>query len=338
ELRDVRATAIAQGGTPSIPMLPRNAISNILRGRIEELTGMALLGQGKTTEAVAALRRAVSVLPEKSLYWRTAQWRLGTALATSGQERDALAAYIKGYNSQSPDPARRAVIEALYTKVNGSSAGLDAQVGSAPARAATFEATNANSPASSTSTPAPTETPAPATPAVAATPEPSPLRTPDAAVSPTQTPEPSTSATPQTSATPAASPEPSAIATTTPAAPAPSNANAEPNAPAASPVEAKQTRVSENGCALVLSASALELSHSGGSASVVARLEGSDKLADVRAATTNWSDIIVLREPQGSAGTNSLKFTITSISKTGGNFIVNFKSPCGAHAMTVTVR
>jgi hypothetical protein len=108
ELRDVRANAIAQGGTPSVPTLPRNAISNILRGRIEELTGLALLGQGKTAEAVAALRRAVSVLPEKSLYWRMAQWRLGTALASSsGQERDALAAYIKSYNPQSPDPARR---------------------------------------------------------------------------------------------------------------------------------------------------------------------------------------------------------------------------------------
>jgi tetratricopeptide (TPR) repeat protein len=346
ELREVRASAIAQGGTPSVPTLPRNAISNILRGRIEELTGMALLGQGKTSEAVAALRRAVSVLPEKSLYWRTAQWRLGTALATSGQERDALAAYIKSYNPQSPDPARRAVIEALYTKVNGSSAGLEAQVGNAPARAATFEATNANSPTSSAATPAPTvtttptETPASATPAaVRATPEPSPLSTPDAPVAPTP------DASPE--ATPAASPEPTPIVTTTPPdpssapspAPTPSNANSEPNAPAASPVEAKPTRVSRNGCSLVLSASALELSHSGGSASVIVSLEGSNtNLAGIRAATTNWSDIIVLREPQGSADTNSLKFTITSISKTSGNFTVKFNSPCGAHEMTVTVK
>jgi tetratricopeptide (TPR) repeat protein len=322
ELRDARASAIAQGGTPDIPTLPRNAVSNILRGRIEELTGMALLGQGKTTEAVAALRRAVSVLPEKSLYWRTAHWRLGTALATGGQEREALAAYLKSYNPQSPDPARRAVIESLYTKVNGSLAGLEAQVGSAPAaRADTFEATNAVSPATAASRPAPTETPVPVTPA----PEPSPNGTLGVpAVIPSPTPEPNASATPQPTPAPAtnnAAPE-SPVATPAPAAPA----------------EAKRTRISQNNCALVLSASELELGHSGGSASVIASLEENTNLSAISAATTSWSDIIVLREPQGGADTNSLKFTITSISKTTGKFIVNFKSPCGAHEMSVTVK
>jgi tetratricopeptide (TPR) repeat protein len=362
ELRDVRASAIAQGGTPDIPTIPRNAISNILRGRIEEFTGMALLGQGKTAEAVVALRRAVSVLPEKSLYWRTAQWRLGTALTSRrGQERDALAAYIKSYNPQSPDPVRRAVIESLYTKVNGSPAGLDAQIGSAPASPNTLEATNAaNPPASSASTPAPTETPAAA---VNATPEPSPQSTPDAPVVSTSTPEPAASATPQPAPTPAnsnpipesplttptplssteaspattaPSPEPSSAPSPTPA-PIQSNANAETSAPAA-PVEAKQTRINQNGCTLVLSASALELSHSGGAVSVIASLEGNNNLSGISATSINWSDIIVLREPQGSADTNSLKFTITSISKATGNFNINFKSPCGAHKMIVNVR
>jgi tetratricopeptide (TPR) repeat protein len=351
ELRDARANAIAQGGTPDIPTLPRNAISNILRGRIEELTGMALLGQGKTTEAVTALRRAVSVLPEKSLYWRTAQWRLGTALASGGQERDALAAYIKSYNPQTPDPARRAVIEALYTKVNGSLAGLDAQVGSASnTRATTFEATNAVTPsASSVSTPAQTETPAAAA-NVNATPEPVASPTPEFVASPTPQPAASTSnaeptpESPVASASPNASPEPTPVATTSqPAepsstpAPVQSNANADSSASVA-PVESKRARVSQNGCALVLSASALELRNSGGSASVIASLEENTNLAGIGAATVNWSDIIVLREPQGNADANSLKFTITSISKATGNFVVNFKSPCGAHELTVTVK
>jgi tetratricopeptide (TPR) repeat protein len=339
ELREVRANAIARGGTPDVPTLPRNAISNILRGRIEELTGLALLGQGKTAEAVAALRRAVSVLPEKSLYWRTAQWRLGTALASSsGQEREALAAYIKSYNPQSPDPARRAVIEALYTKVNGSPAGLEAQIGSAPARAATFETTNANGNNASITTPAPV--------AVAATPEPAPLATPNAPVA-ASTPmtEPSPSATPQPSATPATDPSTeSPVATPTPvpttplaeASPTPVQANAETSTSA--PVEAKRMRVSQNGCALVLSANALELSNSGGTTIINASLEGNNKLAGISATTTHWSDIIILREPQATADTNSLKFTVTSISKTNGNFTINFKSPCGALEMTVTVK
>ncbi|MDQ3135690.1 MAG: tetratricopeptide repeat protein, partial [Acidobacteriota bacterium] len=338
ELRDVRANAIAQGGTPNIPVLPRNAISNILRGRIEELTGLALLQQGKTAEAVAALRRAVSVLPERSLYWRAAQWRLGTALASGGNERDALAVYIKSYNPGSPDAARRAVIENLYLKVNGSLAGLDAQVGPALALSAALEAANVASP---TTSPAPTAT-------AAATPEPSPQSAHDAPfVTSSPTPEAAPSAIPSSMAPtptpspelpvatppPAASPEPTA----TPA-PSSSKANAETNATTTAPVAENRTRDRRNGCALILNAEALELNNSGGTASVIASLEGNRNLAGISAITSNWSDILILREPQGSADTASLKFTITSISKTTGNFNVTFKSPCGTLELTVTVK
>ncbi|HEX8128681.1 MAG TPA: hypothetical protein VF527_06220 [Pyrinomonadaceae bacterium] len=324
ELRDARARAIAEGTTPDIPTLPRNAISNILRGRIEELTGMALLGQGKTAEAVAALRRAVSVLPERSLYWRTAQWRLGNALASSRQERDALAAYIKSYNPDAPDAARRAVIESLYTKVNGSPAGLEAQIGPAPARLATLEAVNAT----------PTETPAVNTPADAApvaNPTPELNATPEPSPSPTNTPD-----APVATPTPLVQPEPATTrhAPTVEPSPTPTPVATQSTAP----VEAKRTRAGRGACALVLSAGALELRNSGGSASVVVSLEGGGNLAGINAATANWSDIIILREPQGSTDTNSLKFTITSISKTTGNFSVSFKSPCGAQEIVVTVK
>ncbi|HEX8456190.1 MAG TPA: tetratricopeptide repeat protein [Pyrinomonadaceae bacterium] len=390
ELRDARARAIAQGTTPDLPVLPRNTISNILRGRIEELTGMALLGQGKSAEAVAALRRAVSVLPERSLYWRTAQWRLGTALASGGQERDALAAYIKSYNPDAPDPARRAVIESLYTKVNGSTTGLDTQIGSAPARLPTAEAVSADT----SNTPAPTETPAattvgntPAanpTPGTSATPDATPSSTPAASsVAATPTPEASPSATPEASpsitpeasrsATPDATPSPSPTPETPTASPTPQTqsvnttdlkkneteatptpaveptpAPSESNTPAAG-TSSGGTSASRAGakraggragsaCTLALSASELELKNSGGTSSVVATLEGSDKLASVSATTANWSDIIILREPQGSADANSLKFTITSISKATGNFNVTFKSACGTQELAVTVR
>ncbi|HZH92338.1 MAG TPA: hypothetical protein VEX70_17205 [Pyrinomonadaceae bacterium] len=342
ELRDTRAAAIAQGSTPDLPTLPRNAISNILRGRIEELTGMALLGQGKTTEAAVALRRAVSVLPERSLYWRTAQWRLGTALATGGQERDALAAYIKSYNPDAPDAARRAVIESLYTKVNGSPAGLDAQIGPAPARLATLGAVSAN-PSNAPSVAAP----AVAAPAVEATPEPSVSNTPGAPrVAPSATPSPSPSSAPET---PVASPSPQEPPTRTPTPSTQSDTQATPKATTAAapssaptqtpaPVEAKRTRTEQGACALVLSASVLELSNSGGSAGVLVSLEGSSNLAGINAATDNWSDIIILREAQGNAGTDSVRFTITSISKNTGNFDVTFKSSCGARKLTVTVK
>jgi hypothetical protein len=319
---------------------------------------MALLGQGKTAEAVVALRRAVSVLPERSLYWRTAQWRLGTALAASGgQERDALAAYIKSYNRDAPDAARRAVIESLYTKVNGSPAGLDAQIGPAPARLATLEAASAGPAA----TPAPVATPAPAvnTPAVNAKPEPSPSSAAGVSVA-TATPESSPATTPATPLpspapesavaipSPAASTEPAAAATPTPAlpvepspTPAQTKSTAEATAAAGKDArgDAKRSGASRNAsCALSLGASSLELTNSGGSASVVVTLEGNSNLAGINAATANWSDIIILREPQGSSDANSLKFTVTSISKTTGTFKVIFKSPCGTQELAVTVK
>ena len=50
ELEDLRARAIAAGGTPDIPEAPRNILANILRGRIEELSGWALFNLDKTGE------------------------------------------------------------------------------------------------------------------------------------------------------------------------------------------------------------------------------------------------------------------------------------------------
>ncbi|MFL6228679.1 MAG: hypothetical protein ACJ741_07855 [Pyrinomonadaceae bacterium] len=132
DLREMRASAINQGGTPNLPTLPREMLDAFVRGRIEELTGRALLDEGKPAEAVAALRRAVGMLPENSLFWHNALWRLGTALAVNGAPQEALNTYIRSYTTGEPDPARRAVIELLYRKLNGSLAGLDVLLGSAP--------------------------------------------------------------------------------------------------------------------------------------------------------------------------------------------------------------
>ncbi|MER3428798.1 MAG: hypothetical protein C4334_12010 [Pyrinomonas sp.] len=132
ELRDVRARAIAIGATPELPQLPPLILSNSLRGRIEDAIGWALFNQGKTEEATRRLRRATAVLPEKSTWWRTALWHLGAALEASGSEHEALATYIASYRSGPPDPARRAIIESLYRKLNGTLDGLDDRIGRAP--------------------------------------------------------------------------------------------------------------------------------------------------------------------------------------------------------------
>jgi hypothetical protein len=133
ELRSIRAQAIASGGTPAIAEAPRYVLSNILRGRLEDLAGMALFNQDKITEALVRLRRAVSVLPEGTPASQVALWHLGTALSSSGNQQEALTYYYKSYKSGAPDAGRRAVIEALYRKVNGSLDGLDEKIGPATA-------------------------------------------------------------------------------------------------------------------------------------------------------------------------------------------------------------
>lgn len=132
ELRGARSQAISSGQTLAVGEVPRSVLANIMRGYIEDLAGWSLFNQGKMSEALMHLRRALSVLPEASAWWRAAQWHLGATLAATGNQQEALAAYIKSYNPSAPDPVRRAIIETLYRKLNGSLEGLDAKIGPAP--------------------------------------------------------------------------------------------------------------------------------------------------------------------------------------------------------------
>src|SRR6185503_4559558 len=129
ELADERGRALSRGTLPSIPIAPRSALSGLLRGRIEDLAGMALFNMDKPVEAVARLRLAVSVLPPGTPLARSATWHLGAALEASGKNDQALLYYIKSYLTGPPDPVRRAVIENVYKKVNGTLDGLDDKIG-----------------------------------------------------------------------------------------------------------------------------------------------------------------------------------------------------------------
>ena len=68
----IEDNAISEGGRIKVGRpgrwihIRRNVLSNILRGRIEDLAGWALFVGGDAQEAVVRLRRAVSVLPETS--------------------------------------------------------------------------------------------------------------------------------------------------------------------------------------------------------------------------------------------------------------------------------
>ena len=131
ELSDMRARALLQGATPNIPDASRAALSAMLRGRIEDLAGLALFNMDKPVEAVARLRLAVSVAPPTTPLGRAATWHLGSALEAAGKNDQALLYYIKAYLAGGPDPVRRSVIENLYKKVNGTLDGLDDKIGPA---------------------------------------------------------------------------------------------------------------------------------------------------------------------------------------------------------------
>ncbi|HZH33220.1 MAG TPA: hypothetical protein VEX64_00110, partial [Pyrinomonadaceae bacterium] len=129
ELFESRRLAAIRGEIVTVPDLPRNTLTNILRGRIEEIAGWTLYNQDKPEEAVVRLKRAVGILPADSTWWRSSQWRLGAALDKSGKGREALEAYVKSYRSGEPDPTRRTIIESTYVRVYGSTKGLDAKLG-----------------------------------------------------------------------------------------------------------------------------------------------------------------------------------------------------------------
>ena len=214
EFRDLRAQAIATGTIPDVADAGRSVLSNIMLGRIEDLTGWILFNQDKYPEAIVHLKRAITILPDGTPSWRNAQWHLGVAYEQTGKNDAALESYIQSYNTGERDPIRRAVIEKVYRKVNGSLEGLDDKIGrgelssgasQAPATASSQE------PAATTPSPEPTTptTPTmPTSPASQATPEKTaPTETAPAEVAkpeatPVATPEPTPTATPTATPTP----------------------------------------------------------------------------------------------------------------------------------------
>ena len=166
EFTALRARAIAAGNVPDVAEAPADVLGKILKGRIEDLIGWALLDQGKHEEAIAHLKQAAETLPAGTLSWRTALWHLSAALEQTDQKQEALDYYIKSFNAGDPDPIRRSVIEQLYKKINGSLDGIEQRISgvgpiatsSEPAVAAptpTAEATASPTPAPETSTPPP---------------------------------------------------------------------------------------------------------------------------------------------------------------------------------------
>lgn len=132
QLYESRSISMARNQLVLVPDVPRQMLSAILRGKIEDITGWALLQQGKKAEAIIHFRRATGVLPDKSAWWRSSLWRLATALEADGKDKEALDAYVKSYVTDRPDGVKYFTIESLYRRVNGNTDGLEAKIGPNP--------------------------------------------------------------------------------------------------------------------------------------------------------------------------------------------------------------
>lgn len=339
ELAAVHASAINNGVTMTTTSLPRNLLSNLLRGRIEDIAGWALFNLDRSNEAVVRLKRAAGILPETSALWRATMWHLGAALEASGNRTEALAAYIKSYSRGEPDDTRRATIEALYRKVNGTLDGLEAQIGSAarltpPGTTREFKRDTLPSAqtASNAATARVTETKnIPQTSSIA---EEKPTVAPRAVATQTpaanEKPAPLEKVSEQKETAQAAPQATSESQPTTEPAPTPL-----PEAtPAARP--RRQTSAAANQCSITSSEEELTIKSNGGSSKLTLTLDGWSGRGDVSATTSDWPDVAVFAEPRGT-NPNAFVYSITSVSKRVGTFVVTFKTPCGMKKVTVHV-
>jgi tetratricopeptide (TPR) repeat protein len=139
ELYEPRKAAFLRGEFLMIPEVPDRTLLAILRGRIEQLSAQAFLEKGDTENAATRLRRAISVLPPDSAWWRSSKWQLGDLLLAEGKDQEALDQYVGAYDKARADLFQYIAIEGLYRRVNGSIEGLEAKVGPAPAGMASPE-------------------------------------------------------------------------------------------------------------------------------------------------------------------------------------------------------
>jgi hypothetical protein len=126
-----RAIAMADAATEpagsmrDAPLLEREGRRLVFLGRAYDALGWAQFKKGDTRGAVANLLKSVETYPP-SLEKKSAIWHLAVAMEETGDERRALDLYIASYDAEMPTSSvRRAQIESLYRKLNGSLAGLE---------------------------------------------------------------------------------------------------------------------------------------------------------------------------------------------------------------------
>jgi tetratricopeptide (TPR) repeat protein len=126
-----RAIAMAEAATEpagsmrDAPLLDREGRRAVFLGRAYDALGWALFKKGDASSAVESLSQSIKFYPQSGER-KAALWHLAVATQEAGNERRALDLYIASYEPESPTSSvRRARIESLYRKLNGSLAGLD---------------------------------------------------------------------------------------------------------------------------------------------------------------------------------------------------------------------
>lgn len=122
----IAATATEPAGSMrDAPTLDREGRRAMFLGRGYDALGWAQFKKGNTRGALESLIKSVEVYPT-SLDRKEAIWHLAVATEEAGDDRRALELYIASYLPESPTASvRKAKIESLYKKLNGSLAGLD---------------------------------------------------------------------------------------------------------------------------------------------------------------------------------------------------------------------
>ncbi|MBA2621020.1 MAG: hypothetical protein H0U87_07455 [Acidobacteria bacterium] len=349
QLYESRAIAARRGELIIVPDLPRQTLSNIVRGRIEEIGGLSLLKSDEPAAAVVRLKRAVGILPEKSAWWRSSQWRLGAALQAEGKAADALDAYIKSYADEpARSAAKRIVLETLYRQVNGTLDGLDAKIGAKTAEEETV--------AAATATPQKAQTQSqPVNNQVAEN------KSPATAISAKTATAAETVAAAQNSDREnnqgkAQSPLFEPIIITVPkidaskAATQTDTADAKKIAAVEASGEARPRKISGDAvankpCRIIASQETISLVADGGNLSVLVGFEDNNgaTISDIKEVTATSSDAqaveAVLDAETGGRQTNGVVFIVKSIGGKTGVFTVTFDAPpCGKKEITVKVR
>lgn len=373
QLYESRQLAMSRGQVVVVPDVPRQTLTSIIRGKIEDTTGTALLQQGQSANAEIRFRRALSVLPEKSAWWRGTMWRLGAAQAAEGKDKEALESYISSYSIDKPDGVRYITVESLYKKVHGNTDGLEDKIGPnpmqtgerpVPAETPKVEPTPAtlpvDVPAKPQEKPAEEVKPVEAETKPAATPEVKPEPIPEVK------PESSSEKPAEVAAAPVteekkdeakAEPKPEEKPATTPSKDKPlfDPIVITVGKPEEKPAEKPDTAEKDNSggerarvveekpkddpkpCTVSFTQETVSLLNNGGSIGILASIEGEGDIKQMKATSSSPDDVGIYADT-AIGGSRKAFFVIRSISTKTGKFLLTFESPCGNLEMPVVVR